>query len=83
MKRAWEWKEKFGDTINEQFKKIGISVDWSRFTFTLDEQRCKAVEEAFIQMFEKGILYRSARLVNWSSALRTALSDLEVEEIEV
>ena len=58
---------------------MGISVDWDRFAFTMDEQNSKAVTEAFVQMFEKGLIYRDTRIVNWSSNLRTALSDLEVE----
>lgn len=79
VETAMEWKELYGGKINHQFKKMGISVDWDRFVFTMDEKRCRAVEEAFIQMFNKGIIYRASRLVNWCSALQTALSDLEVE----
>ncbi len=79
VNKAQEWKEKYGGHINLQFKKMGISVDWDRYVYTMDEQRCKAVTEAFIQMFNRGIIYRSARLVNWCSALQTCLSDLEVE----
>lgn len=79
VETAMEWKEVYGGKINHQFKKMGISVDWDRFVFTMDEKRCRAVEEAFIQMFNRGIIYRASRLVNWCSALQTALSDLEVE----
>ena len=62
---------------------MGISVDWERFAFTMDEQRSEAVIEAFVRMFEKGLIYRDTRLVNWSSNLRTALSDLEVEHTDL
>ena len=62
---------------------MGISVDWDRFAFTLDETRSIAVREAFVRMYEKGLIYRDTRLVNWSSHLRTALSDLEVDHIDI
>lgn len=62
---------------------MGISVDWDRFAFTLDETRSKAVTEAFVRMYEKKLIYRASRLVNWSSSLHTALSDIEVEYIEL
>ena len=62
---------------------MGISVDWERFAFTMDETRSEAVIEAFVRMFEKGLIYRDTRLVNWSSNLRTALSDLEVEHTDL
>lgn len=79
IKKVWQWKEDYGGKINNQFRRYGISVDWDRFAFTLDDQRYKSVVEAFVRMHEKGIIYRATRLVNWSCALKTALSDLEVE----
>ena len=83
VNKIWDWKNEYGQKINNQFKRFGISVDWDRFAFTLDETRSKAVTEAYIRMFNKGLIYRATRLVNWSCALRTALSDLEVEYIEL
>lgn len=62
---------------------MGISVDWDRFAFTLDPQNSRAVVEAFVKMYEKGLIYRATRLVNWSCHLRTALSDLEVEFMDL
>lgn len=79
VKKVWEWKEDYGGRINNQFRRFGISVDWDRFFFSLDEDRQVAVREAFVRMHNKGKVYRATRLVNWCSALKTALSDLEVE----
>jgi valyl-tRNA synthetase len=79
LKKVWEWKEQYGNRICNQFRMMGVSVDWSRFAFTMDEARSQAVTEAFVRLFEKGLVYRANRLVNWSSTLRTAISDLEVE----
>lgn len=83
IEKVWKWKNDYGGKINHQFRRFGISVDWDRFAFTLDDQRSKAVVEAFVRMHEKGLIYRATRLVNWSCALKTALSDLEVEYIDV
>lgn len=83
MKKVWAWKEEYGHKINNQFRRFGISVDWERFAFTLDEERYRSVVEAFVRMHDKGLIYRATRLVNWSCALRTALSDLEVEYKEL
>jgi valyl-tRNA synthetase len=83
VKSVWNWKDEYGGRITNQFSRYGISVDWDRFAFTLDEQRYKAVIEAFVRMHEKGLIYRTTRLVNWSSALKTALSDLEVEYLDI
>ena len=83
IKKVWEWKDEYGGRIDNQFRRYGISVDWDRFAFTLDEPRNKAVIEAFVRMHEKGLIYRTTRLVNWSCALKTALSDLEVEFIDL
>ena len=83
LKRVWQWKEDYGGRIDHQFRRFGISVDWDRFAFTLDEPRYKAVIEAFVRMHDKGLIYRATRLVNWSCAMKTALSDLEVEFIDL
>jgi valyl-tRNA synthetase len=83
IKTVWDWKEEYGGRIVNQFSRYGISVDWDRFAFTLDEKRYKAVIEAFVRMHEKGLIYRTTRLVNWSCALKTALSDLEVEYLDI
>ena len=83
MKKVWDWKDEYGGKIINQFKRYGISVDWDRFAFTLDETRSKAVKESFCRMYDKGMIYRATRLVNWSCHLRTAISDLEVEYIDI
>ena len=79
LERAWEWKEKYGGIITQQIRRLGASCDWTRERFTLDEGLSRAVREAFVTLFEKGLIYRGPRLVNWSPNLRTAVSDLEVE----
>ncbi|HZD56672.1 MAG TPA: valine--tRNA ligase [Anaerolineales bacterium] len=79
LKRTWAWKEKYGGIITQQIRRLGASCDWSRERFTLDEGLSKAVREAFVQLFEKGLIYRGPRLINWSPGLKTAVSDLEVE----
>ena len=81
LKRVWKWKDEYGNTILTQFKRLGVSFDWSKMFFTLDDQRSKAVVEAFIQLHDRGILYRSERIVHWCCTLRTAISDIEVDEI--
>lgn len=78
ISKVWEWKEKFGGTIKEQMQAIGDSVDWSRERFTLDEQLARAVQTIFKDLYDAGLIYRANRLVNWSPALRTAVSDIEV-----
>jgi len=83
VQRVWDWKEEYGGKINNQFRRMGISVDWQRFAFTLDEVRYPAVIEAFCRMYEKGLIYRDTRLVNWCCHLNTALSDQEVEHIDL
>lgn len=80
---VWKWKEEKGDRIYEQLKILGISADWSRATFTLDPKMCKAVTEAFVRLHERGLIYRTKRLVNWSCTLRSAISDIEVNKIEL
>jgi len=79
VRRAWEWKEKYGGIITRQIRRLGASCDWDRERFTLDEGLSKAVREAFVRLFEKGMIYRGPRMINWSPGLRTAVSDLEVE----
>ena len=76
--KVWEWKEQSGNTITQQFRRLGISVDWSRERFTMDEGLCNAVSEVFIRLYEEGLIYRGKRLVNWDPKLHTAISDLEV-----
>ena len=83
VNRVWKWKEEYGNKIMGQFSKLGVSFDISREFFTMDEERCKSVKEAFIQLFERGILYRAKRIVNWCCALETAISDIELEELEI
>jgi len=79
LKRIWIWKEKYGGIITSQIRRLGASCDWSRERFTMDAGLSKAVREAFVRLFEKGLIYRGPRLINWSPYLRTAVSDLEVE----
>jgi valyl-tRNA synthetase len=79
LQRTWEWKEKYGGIITNQIRRLGASCDWTRQRFTLDEGLSKAVREAFVRLYEKGLIYRGPRLINWSPGLKTAVSDLEVE----
>ncbi len=83
LEKVWEWKEKSGGTIIQQLKRLGASCDWSRNRFTMDEGFQKAVIEAFVRLYERGLIYRGKRLVNWDPKFETAISDLEVENIEV
>jgi len=80
--RTWEWKRKYGGIITRQLRRLGASCDWERERFTLDEGLSKAVREAFVRLYEKGLIYRGSYLINWSPGLRTAVSDLEVEYTE-
>ena len=82
VKRTWEWKKKYGGIITTQIRRLGASCDWDRERFTLDEGLSRAVREAFVRLYEKGLIYRGPRLINWSPGLRTAVSDLEVEYSE-
>lgn len=79
LKRAWEWKEKYGGRIIEQLKKLGSSCDWSRERFTLDEGCSRAVKEVFVKYYEKGLIYRGERIINWCPHCRTSISNAEVE----
>lgn len=81
IKEIWKWKEEKGDTIRTQLKRIGSSCDWDRARFTMDDVSVKAVLEAFIRLHEKGLIYRSKRLVNWSCSLNSAISDIEVDKV--
>ena len=78
MERAWAWKEQYGGRIVEQLKKLGSSCDWSRERFTMDEGCSKAVKDVFIKYYEKGLIYRGERMINWCPRCETALSDAEV-----
>ncbi len=78
LDRAWAWKEQSAEIITKQFRRMGISVDWTRERFTLDEGLSKAVHEVFIRLYDEGLIYRGQRLVNWDPKFRTAVSDLEV-----
>lgn len=80
---VWEWKEEYHERIRKQLESLGASYDWSREVFTMDDQRSAAVTEAFVRLFEDGTIYRAERLVNWCTALRTTLSNLEVEQKEI
>ena len=79
LERVWAWKEKFGNRIVEQQKKLGASCDWERARFTMDEGCSKAVREVFVSLFEKGLIYKGSRIINWCPHCVTALSDAEVE----
>jgi valyl-tRNA synthetase len=82
LNRTWAWKEKYGGMIQNQIRRLGASCDWDRERFTLDDGLSKAVREAFVSLYEKGLIYRGPRLINWSPGLKTAVSDLEVEYSE-
>jgi valyl-tRNA synthetase len=79
VRRVWEWKEKYGNRITSQMKRIGDSCDWSRERFTLDPDLSRAVLEAFVRLYERGLIYRGTYMVNWCPRCATALSDLEVK----
>jgi valyl-tRNA synthetase len=83
LERAWQWKAESGGTIVNQLRRLGVSVDWSRERFTMDEGLSKAVLEAFIKLYDEGLIYRGNYLVNWCPATQSAVSDLEVENQEV
>ena len=83
LKRVWEWKEESGDTITKQLRALGATPDWGRERFTMDEGLNKAVNKVFVQLYREGLIYKDKRLVNWDPKLHTAVSDLEVEQIEI
>jgi valyl-tRNA synthetase len=78
LERTWAWKRKYGGIITKQIRRLGASCDWDRERFTLDEGLSEAVREAFVRLYERGLVYRGPRLINWSPGLKTAVSDLEV-----
>ncbi|HQS22038.1 MULTISPECIES: valine--tRNA ligase [unclassified Acidovorax] len=80
--KVWEWKEKSGNTITTQMRRMGDSVDWSREYFTMDDKLSKVVTDTFVKLYEQGLIYRGKRLVNWDPKLQSAVSDLEVESEE-
>jgi valyl-tRNA synthetase len=82
LRRTWEWKEKYGGIITGQIRRLGASCDWERERFTMDAGLSRAVREAFVRLYERGLIYRGPRLINWSPGLKTAVSDLEVEYSE-
>ena len=82
LKRVWQWTDKYNARIVEQLKKLGSSCDWSRLTFTMDEKCSKAVNEVFVNLYNKGLIYRGSRIINWCPSCKTALSDAEVEYAE-
>ena len=79
LKHAWAWKEEYGGRINNQLKKMGVSADWDRERFTMDEGCSKAVQEVFIRMYNKGYIYKGSRIINWCPVCKTSISDAEVE----
>ena len=82
VSKVWEWKEQSGNTITEQMRRMGDSVDWTREYFTMDDKLSKVVSETFVKLYEQGLIYRGKRLVSWDPVLQSAVSDLEVENIE-
>ncbi|WP_158819954.1 valine--tRNA ligase [Granulicella sp. S156] len=80
--RVWQWKEQYGGAITDQMRRLGASVDWSREYFTMDERLSHAVKESFVRLWEQGLIYRGAYIVNWDPQIQTAVSDLEVESEE-
>ena len=82
VSKVWEWKEKSGNTITTQMRRMGDSVDWSREYFTMDDKLSKVVTDTFVKLYEQGLIYRGKRLVNWDPKLQSAVSDLEVESEE-
>ena len=82
LKRVWAWKEKYGGQIIHQFKTMGFSFDWERERFTMDEKYVDAVLESFVRLYDKGYIYKGARVINWCPRCHTAISDIEVEYVE-
>ena len=83
INKVWEWNKEYGDIIINQLKKLGCSCDWSSNAFTMDENLSKSVIKVFVEMYNKGLIYKSRKLVNWDTVLKTAISDLEVDQREV
>ena len=83
IKKVWEWKNEYGDIIINQLKKLGCSCDWSRNAFTMDKNLSESVIKVFVDLYNKKLIYKSKKLVNWDTVLKTAISDLEVDQREV
>lgn len=83
VKRVWDWKNEYGNTITTQLRALGVSCDWSRERFTMDEGLSKAVRHVFVRLYDEGLIYRGNRIINWCPRCSTALSDIEVEHTEV
>ena len=83
IEKVWEWKNEYGDIIINQLKKLGCSCDWSRNAFTMDENLSKSVLKVFVDLYKKNLIFKSKKLVNWDTVLKTAISDLEVDQREV
>src|SRR5262249_49378725 len=83
LEKVWAWKAESGGTIVNQLKRLGASCDWSRERFTMDEGLSRAVLKVFVQLYNDGLIYKDKRLVNWDPKLLTAISDLEVQQVEV
>lgn len=79
LERAWAWKEKYGGTILQQLKKMGVSCDWTRVSFTMDEHLTKAVKKVFVDLYDKGVIYKGKRMINWCPKCLTSISDAEVD----
>jgi valyl-tRNA synthetase len=79
LERMWQWKEQYGGIIIEQLQRLGLSIDWTRWRFTMDEGLSKAVRKQFVELYHKGLVYRSERIINWDAASQTVLSELEVD----
>ena len=82
VERVWEWVDRYGDRINQQYRRLGVSCDWTRSSFTLDEGPSRAVRTTFVNLYKKGLIYRGERITNWCTRCSTALSDLEVDHQE-
>ncbi|MGN0383450.1 MAG: valine--tRNA ligase [Eubacterium sp.] len=82
LERAWQWRDEYGGRIMKQLRKMGSSADWDRERFTMDEGCCEAVEEVFVKLYEKGLIYKGSRIVNWCPVCQTSISDAEVEHEE-
>ncbi len=83
IKKVWEWKSEYGDIIINQLKKLGCSCDWSRNAFTMDKNLSASVLKVFVDLYEKKLIYKAKKLVNWDTVIKTAISDLEVDQREV
>jgi valyl-tRNA synthetase len=83
VERVWEWKQASGNRITEQMRRLGDSVDWSRERFTMDQERSRAVRTVFVRLYDEGLIYRGNRIINWCPRCMTALSDIEVEHVDV